>query len=466
MPRRALIVLVWLVAACAPDERPDRLNLLLISLDTLRADHLSCYGYERLTSPVIDALAAGGVQFEQTRSHSPKTGPSHMSLMTGLLPDAHGVANLDAADNRRLSPNVPTLARLLGDAGWRTAAFHGGGHLSQELGFDDGFERFEGPGGVEGNVAKALDAMAQWKQEPFFLFVHTYEVHDPYLPPEPYRGRFLDPGYEGRVTYTREGLKSATGNDWEKQHELFWLRVDEQSEADRDRLVDLYDAGIAFADAQVGLLLAGLEDLGLAEDTLVVLVSDHGEQFLEHGEYLHNAMYEELLQVPFVLSVPPRRARAVPPASLVGRRVQAPVQLIDVLPTLLALMEVEAPGHLQGRSLLPLIRGEELAAPDGFSTWPRARQWALTHEGYKLIRREGEDGQATHELFELSADAGERRDLAAQDPARVEALSERLLALRELCRGYLSSLESGAEVVLDDETRKSLEALGYLGGGN
>jgi arylsulfatase A-like enzyme len=480
LPRRALTCLLGslLVTAVAcgdpgqldPEEadhdQPDQPNLLLISLDTLRADHLSCYGYERPTSPMIDALASRGVRFEWARSHSPKTGPSHMSLMTGLLPDAHGVPNLDQQDNRRLASGVPTLASLLSDAGWRTAAIHGGGHISRELGFDVGFERFDGPRGVEGGVGKALSLMEEWADEPFFLFLHTYEIHDPYVPPSPYRERFLDPDYEGGVTYTREELKSVAGKGWDQQHRLFWQQVDLQSLADRDRLIDLYDAGIAFADAQVGRLLQGLAALGLAEDTLVVLVSDHGEEFLEHGGYLHNAMYEELLHVPLVIRVPPRRAPSVPRAALSGGKVAAPVQLVDVLPTLLELLDVSAPGHLQGRSLLPLMRGEALPEPPGFAAWPRARAWALTSEGDKLIRREPPEGGVTHELFDLAGDPGEKQDHAADDPARVEELATRLMTLRDACRGYLSASESGGEVVLDEETRRSLEALGYLGGDN
>ena len=470
MARMTPLLALWALACLsgcggeASGPRPP--NLLLISLDTLRADHLGCYGYERPTSPVLDALAARSVRFAAASSHSPKTGPSHMSILTGLLPDAHGVPNLGDEGNRRLSPHVPTLAQLLAEAGWRTGAWHGGGHLSEQLGFAAGFEQFEGPGGVLTNVDAALDAMQRWADEPWFLFVHTYEIHDPYLPPEPFRGQFIDDDYEGRVTYTREGLKSATGNDWEQQHELFWLRVDRESEDDTARLIDLYDAGIAFTDQQVGRLLEGLAQQGLDDETIVVLLSDHGEQFNEHGDYLHNAVYEELLHVPLIVSVPPALAPSLPPAALSGHAIDAPVQLVDVLPTVLELLDVERPAHVQGRSLLPLMRGQHAGAVDGYANWPRAHEWALKSGRFKLIRREHAGGDATHELFDLEADPRERHDLAVGDPQRVADLTQRLLSLREVCRGYLSSLEAGQEVVLDEETRRNLEALGYLGGGN
>ena len=465
--RLALLGLSLLLAGCG-EEQPARRgpNLLVVSLDTLRADHLGCYGYERDTSPQLDALAAQGVLFEHVRSHSPKTGPSHMSLFTGLLPDAHGVRNLDVDGNRRLSPNVPTLARLLHEAGWRTAAFHGGGHVSQELGFDDGFERFEGPGGVETNVGRALEAMAGFGDDPFFVFLHTYEIHDPYTPPDAYRQRFVDPDYAGRVTYSRDGLRSAAMGNWEQQHELFWMRVDWTSEADRQQLVDLYDAGIAYADDQLGRLLAGLDALGLADDTLVVVLSDHGEQFREHDDYMHNAVYGEVLSVPLLMRVPPRGLPAVPPAAVSGRRVAQGVQLVDVLPTVLELFGQPLPSHLQGRSLLPLLRGQSLPPADVLSTWPRAHEWALEHEGFKLIRRERDDGTLVQELYELAADPGEQHDVAGTEPERLSELEQRLLSLRELSRAYQQSLEAGEDVQLDEETRRDLQALGYLGGGN
>lgn len=465
---RRVLLAASLAAACGGDPAPRASgpNLLLISLDTLRADHLGCYGYVRATSPAIDGLAAGAVLFEQARSQSNKTGPSHMSVLTGLLPDSHGVPNLDTSGNRRLSPHVPTLTTLLADQGYRTAAFHAGGHISDQLGFERGFQRFEGPGGVETNVSKTLEAIDGFEGAPFFVFLHTYEIHDPYTPPAGFADLFTDPEYQGRVTYTREGLASTAQGQWEQKHELFWLRVDRDSPADRQQLLDLYDGGIAYTDTEIRRLLDGLTERGLDRNTIVVLLSDHGEEFGDHGDFQHNAIWDEHLHVPLILRAPAAVAASVPPAGLVGVRVPDRVQLVDVLPTLLELMDLPVPAHVQGRSLLPLLRGQSMAQVDTYANWPRARMWALEHGGFKLIRREDEAGNAEQVLFDLVADRDERNDLSRSHPDLLADLQMRLLALRDVNRRYLESLAAGDAVVLDDETRKSLEALGYLGGGN
>lgn len=221
----------WRVMASGdePDERP--WNVVLISVDTLRPDHLGAYGYERKTSPVIDELAKRGALFEQAYSQAPKTAPSHMSILTGLYPDAHGVKNFDEGENLRLSDRIPTLATLLEEEGYRTAAFTSGGHVRPDLGFDQGFEEYGTTGGVKGIFRGAEKKAKEFAGDPFFLFIHTYEVHDPYVPPEGFRGRWTDASYDGGVIASRDELLEASGAVWADQHRTFWDRVDAESES-------------------------------------------------------------------------------------------------------------------------------------------------------------------------------------------------------------------------------------------
>ena len=184
----AALALLPLAPACGKNVRgEDQYNVILISLDTLRADHLQTYGYERETSPNIEAFGERSVVFEEAWSAAPKTAPSHMSIFTGLDPEHHGVMNLDVDGKEALSIEIPTLAMILRDEGYRTAAYHGGGHVGKELGFNRGFEEFKGSRHADVIFERGIEAARDFKDEPFFLFLHTYEIHDPYTPPDEYR---------------------------------------------------------------------------------------------------------------------------------------------------------------------------------------------------------------------------------------------------------------------------------------
>ncbi len=431
-------------------------NVVLVSFDTTRADHLSCYGYGRETSPTIDRLAAQGVLFENAVSHSPKTAPSHMSILTGLLPDAHGVRNLADEGNHALRDGVPTLATILRDAGYRTAAFTAGGHVAAELGFDRGFETFETGGGVEGIFERGAEAAEDFSGDPFFLFLHTYEVHDPYVPPQRYREMFADPAYDGRIIGSRDELKEASGSEWKKQHEVFWDHVDPSSERDVEHLKALYDAGIRYADDVLGDFLEELDELGELERTWVVFLSDHGEEFHEHGGFLHETLYQEVLRVPLIVR---------PPATLdvdwAGREIAQPVALIDVLPTVLELLGLPATPGAQGRSLATLIARGEGGASSVLSHWPRQGRYAFQREGWKLHWDETKDA---YELYELAQDPGETRDLVGDQGALRDDLAGQLRSLRAWSRDVAAQGPRGEALPLTPEKRDELQALGYLGG--
>ena len=329
-------------------------NLLLISIDTCRADHLTCYGYNRDTSPHLDQLAREGVLFENLTAAASWTVPSHMSMFTALYPSVHGVESGSA----RLGEGVPTLAQILAQRGYVTAAFVTGPSLNHRFGFDRGFQTYDDftvsrlfdnvdirEGGFDHVVTDPVitHLATQWLQkhsrENFFLFLHYWDCHDDYIPPSPFNKKF-DPAYSG------------------KEHGRYILfRQDELaahiSVMDLAHLVALYDGEIAHTDEHVGKILQLLEALQLSEKTLVIVLSDHGEAFLEHGKLLHaNSLYEEELHVPLIMRLP-----GVIPA---GKRIVGNVSHVDLLPTALGLLRQQAcPTQIQGIDLSPMILGDK-----------------------------------------------------------------------------------------------------------
>jgi len=442
----------------APTEpAASRPPILLISLDTLRADALGSYGYGRGTSPNIDRLAAEAIVFERAYSQSPKTAESHMTLMTGLHPRTHGVINWledEGRPPRRLGDSVPTLAQILREAGYRTHGLHGGGQVAAHFGFDRGFDRYE-PGGwgasdIFGAARTLLREELLGGQTPWFLFLHTYEIHDPYLPPEDHARRFVSPDYRGEVIGSRERLRALAGTDWWEQHRIYWDRVDPERPEDVRRVRDLYDAGIHHTDQELGELLSWLRQQPAWERLLVVVLSDHGEEFREHGGFLHNSLHREVLQVPLIVRLP-GGAPARP------RRLSEPVRLIDVMPTLLEHLGLPLPEPIEGRSLLPLLEGRPSPEPVPVrSAWHRAGHRALLDGGWKLIHRGRE-----RDLYWVALDEGERLDLAGLLPSRAEALGEKLA--RRVARSAMlaQQFEPGAPVVMDERAARRLRALGY-----
>ncbi len=445
--------------SCGQEEEPaEPINVVLISIDTLRPDHLGTYGYERITSPRIDAIAKTGVVFENAFSQSPKTGPSHMTMMTGLFPETHGVRNLGDEPNLRLSDSIPVLAELLKKANYQTAAFTGGAHVGKELGFDRGFDVFEVGGGVQGIFQKAIDQAEQMSKrpDPFFLFVHTFEVHDPYVPPVKYQ-EWNDPSYQGDIFSSRRELKTAAGDQWQKQHELFWSKVDPERPGDIQRLQDLYDGSIKLTDELVGLLSDRLAAFGELDNTLFIIVSDHGEEFYEHEGFLHEALFNEVLRVVFVAKLPKDRSTQS------AQRIAQPVRLVDLTPTVLRFLDLPTPELQQGVDLLPLLRGESTdELRPIYAQWPRSFMYSLETGGWKLIQKEHEEG-VDEMLFEMSNDPGEKSSLLEAKPEPATRLRERLTEIREVSKKLNSLFGTGAEAPMSEELRKQLESLGYIG---
>jgi arylsulfatase A-like enzyme len=260
-----------------------------------------------------------------------------MSILTGLYPEAHRVVQNGFSDTRRLSNQIPTLATLLSRAGYRCGAITAGGNVSPELGFDQGMETFDLIDPPRVAFERALVRMQELSAPrsdappaPFFLFLHTFEVHSPYAPSREYAALYADEAYEGDVISSREDLAARAGQDWEERHTLFFDAVDRNDPADVARLVDLYDASIQETDALLGDMLARARAEGLLDDTIVVLLSDHGEEFMEHGRWGHweNNLYDEILRVPLIIHLPTKQGTCV---------IERQVRTLDLMPTILDL---------------------------------------------------------------------------------------------------------------------------------
>jgi arylsulfatase A-like enzyme len=434
-------------------------NLVLISIDTLRADRLGTYGYGLPTSPTLDhQLAAEGVTFDEVVSQSPKTTPSHMTMLTSLYPCVHGVHLWwRDAPAHVLSPAVHTLAEVLKDDGYATVAFTGGGQVDKSRGFGQGFDRYSH--GDE--LAKTIHWLDRHHRRKFFLFFHTYAVHDPYVHPLEYV-RLFDQDYRGRVLDAVEHLLAdearLTGPERfsEERHKIFWDAVDRDNPADVGFVSRLYDAGIRRMDeTMLRPLLERLDKLGVARDTLVVFTSDHGEAFGEHTLFGHDDLHSETVHVPLVLRFPGRLPS--------GARVAGRARLLDVMPTILDLLHVRAPANVQGESLVPRIGA---AAPAGDRD--AVSEYDLPWKGdvYESVRR-GNLSYAVHgtteRLFDVGTDPGEQHDVAAGRDEDVRALRAVLARWRGECKELAPRLgPDDTDVAPSPERVRQLKALGYL----
>jgi len=312
-------------------------GIILISIDTLRSDHLGSYGYSRDTSPNLDRFANRSVVFENAFAQLPGTLPSHMTIFTGLYPAEHGVYPPGSI----LSQRIRTLPEVFAEQGFRTGGFTEGGYVSGEYGFARGFSSFsdEATGGArdaEVTFERAEAFLGSVRDdERFFLFVHTYSVHDPYAPPEPFASRYWKEDPPGDAF-------RPTGPNFS----AFNRKVERAVSSEAVKYFEArYDGGIRYLDSVLGTFLAYIEREGLLETSAVVITSDHGEEFYEHGRFAHEQAYRELIQVPLIVRIP----------RLEPRRVEGVVELVDLAPTLTELAGIRMTGVFSGDSLLPIL---------------------------------------------------------------------------------------------------------------
>ncbi len=441
-----------LLAACSSDrggaEPRSGPNVLMIVVDTLRADHLGCYGYERATSPAIDALAARGTRFDRAYTAAPWTMPSVASMLSGLHPTSHGATHYKLG----LPAEVPLLPEILRERGYRTGAVISGFLIGGRFGFDRGWDVFHedevrGQDHVStpGVTAKAKELLRELAdgEEPFFLFAHYFDPHENF---KRHPEHAFAPPSAGRLT----------GDEPAKA----LRRMDDLTADEVGLVVDIYDEEIRYTDDGVAELLATLRELGLEDETLVLFTADHGEEFLSHGWLGHvTSLYEDLVRVPLIAAGPGLRS---------GHVVEWPVSLVALTPTVLELLRIPAGTRsFQGESLAPFLfpgRDDPPAAPVFFEVdmgdWeggPDTFKKGLVDARYKLIR---DDVTGEVELYDLRADPGERSNVAASKPdvaARYGDLLERHRARVTRERAATGERELGAEDL------EMLSGLGYAG---
>lgn len=434
-----------ILAGCGAPWRGEPLGprpIIILDVDTLRASHLGCYGYPRDTSPTIDRLAAESLLFEWAFGHGPYTPPAQASIFTSLYPSSHGL--VESSD--RLAEDVTTLAEVLRANGYTTAGFVDGAYLNPEFGFAQGFDLYDShdPLGLSFIAPRVVSWLKQRQdEEPFFLLVHTYDVHAPYWPPQPFRSTFLDtvaPPTPGFLP-TLEVLEAIRQSRWTGQERTL-------PDNDLAYVKALYDASIRYTDHWIGALMQNFEQLGLLERAIIVLISDHGEEFQEHGSLLHEKLYATITRIPLLIRLP---------GGVGARRLPQVVEAIDLMPTLLELVGIPEPPGLQGRSLLPLLRGEDLGArvAIGESRF-FGGQHHLANDRFHLLHFEETDEV---ELYDVRSDPDEQFDLSRRQPLVTARLRRALEAWRQMQRERPAP-RAAAEI--DPETRKQLQALGYL----
>ena len=421
--RRIFLVLMALTTFRGAAQMPAKpgVNVVLITIDTLRADHVGCYGYKQIKTPNIDSLAADGARFDRAFAVVPVTLPSHSTMLTGTYPMFSGMHDFSA---NKLSPLQPTLASVLKQAGYATGAVIGSAVLDSRFGLNQGFDfyydhfefsrleesnldQMERPGNVVADLA--LDWLGKNAPKKFFLWMHLYDPHYPYRPPEPYSREYAERPYDGEI---------------------------------------------AFADEQVGRLLRFLKEKGLYQNTLIVLSGDHGESLGEHGEKTHGFfVYNATMHVPLIIHLPENGP---------ARTITDLVSLVDLMPTVLAALGLEIPAQVQGHSLLPQLHEDKADGPRdlyGETFLPRLHfNWselrATENAKYHFI------DAPRPELYDLSKDPGEVHNLFAEKKAVAEEMRSKLTAL---IGEYSAGKEMAEKTGLDPALMERLKSLGYAG---
>ena len=418
---RAMIASVTGLASVKGNENP--YDIVLVTIDTLRADRVGVYGYSRAGTPCMDRLASQGVLFENAVAQVPLTPPSHASILTGTYPTVHNVRDMGGF---RLDPSHETLAEILRERGWETAAFIGSGVLDRVFGMAQGFDLYddnipvpksdgrvrEFAFGTSRRAGEVVNLALNWishrsGRKPYFLWVHLFDPHAPYIPPSPFRESFKSP----------------------------------------------YDGDVAYADQELGRLLEGVKRKNTGRPSLTIVLSDHGEGLGDHGENHHGVfLYDSTLRIPWIMAGPgiPR-----------GRRIQQQARTIDLLPTVLEVLGVAIPQRCQGVSLLPAFSGKRTGSTYSYgeTLFPRinfgsAELRAIRSNKWKYIRA------PRSELYDLEADPGENVNVYEQQPVFARRMENQLKQVTA------EGVEVGPEEIsmkgVDAETLARLQSLGYV----
>ena len=457
-------------------------GVILIQVDTLRRDHLDVYGYERETAPVLSRLAAEGATFRRATAQATWTKVSTPSTLTSLYPLSHGVR--DFAD--RLPAGAETLAEQYRVAGYATLAYSSVPFTGQFSNMHQGFEELHESSSVDSSdtsktAREYVDRLSEWlgthRDVPFFVFLHVFDPHDPFEPREPYATMWADPAHKAEHEEQLEAVREHIENPVLRQFGMPDRRALEAAEIDPDAYVDYdqdwYDGSIRGMDVELGRLVERLRTLGLDDDTLIVFMSDHGEEFLEHGRMFHGqTVYNELTQVPLVMRWP----GAIPSGVVVDEN----VQLIDIMPTLLDLSGLPHPEGLQGRSLLPFIAPADDTSVASWVTRPAFSEKALTTgdpalpladtESYAVIdddwllihNRARDDDTPEFELYDMTTDPLNLTNVAEGQTEVVERLAREIDRWHRIAEQARLPDDAEATAGLSQEQLERLRSLGYI----
>ena len=448
-----LCLIAGILTSCARAPQPD--SLVLVIIDTCRADRVGAIRGEYAVTPSLDAFADQAATFTRAYSHSPWTLPSVASLLTSQIPLNHGAGG-HLGEFRSLPQEAVTLGEACRDAGLATAAVTNVQFLSTKFGLVQGFDHLDDyvpKSNIDTRrAAETTDAALSWLEQngegPFLLVVHYFDPHLVYDPPQPYRRRFAAAGYEERTKRRQFGLLGQIQKLRNGQ-----LRLTPE---DYVQLGSLYDGEVSYTDSEFGRLVQGLEDLGVASRAVVAVMSDHGEEFNEHGSLAHgHTQYDELLHVPLLIRAPGTVDGAI--------RIPDPVALKDVAPTLCDLIDIPIPPSFTGQSLVPFLQGGTMPPRPILSQgnmWG-PEQVALRMGNWKVIvetvtAQPADTVEQSFKLFDLHGDPGEQRNLADENPEQLAAMLKQLDVL-------LSGRKTeGQEPALSEEDRKRLRSLGYV----
>jgi arylsulfatase A-like enzyme len=434
-----------ITSGSAPPRRQP--NIILITADALRADHLSCYGYGRETSPNLDILAGESVLFEDAVASASWTLPAVASLLTSLYPSFHGANIWDAT----LGMSQATLPAVLHRDGYVTSACVNNPYLYPSYGLSEGFDFYDYGHSSEGQLQSAFKRIEALKERKFFLYIHFLPPHAPYRAPRPFCETFGDPDHPRFDTTIR------TINGINSRKQLL-------SPADRDYFVSQYDGSILYLDDVLKRLFDRLKQLGLYRDSLIVFHSDHGEQFQEHGSLGHGkTLFQGEIRVPLIMKLPSGRV----PGPL---RIRGLVQSVDIAPTILGTVKLAPPPSFLGKDLSPLLRGEPPGERPAFAELHTRRMLAIIKGGYKFISpypgtTAGGGAAQGEEVLDLSRDPGEIHDFRAGRPDLVkdfEKEREAFLAFAARYRKDLGLAKAANRVALDASQSEKLRALGYI----
>jgi arylsulfatase A-like enzyme len=462
------LLAITALSGCGAEKPAAPVNVVLISIDSLRRDHIGAYGYPRPTTPALDRLAHEGALFKNVVAESSWTLPTHMTMLTGLSTLAHG---LDSFAGGRLADTESTLAERLREAGYQTWGIYSGPYLHPVFGFGRGFDLYESvlektaldredfdlgkPESAREVMSansrahrtvtsaqvsrRATELLSEPREGPFFLFLHYFDVHYDYIPEESLWRKF-DPDYTGGLT--AEGFR---------RNDAIYPDMDAR---ELKHILALYDGEILHTDRYVGSVLEALERQGLTENTLVVVTSDHGDEFFEHGRKGHGqSLFDEVVMVPLIVRLPGR----IP----AGLRVEEQVRHLDIAPTILSYAGLEA--DLEGEDLsFGLNSGGSFRSLDAVSTLRRNGLWlSLRKPEYKYLQnREGSN--VTEVLYHLTADPREQAPVRRGEGARLQLFDELrdLLSLKERLAQALR--DDGGDIALPAEVEEQLRALGYI----